>query len=190
MKARFSLLFAILFFVFNSSAVQSLERDFVYSVQGKTFSSHAICLKLLANYVNLPADVDFGAVPLLKHHQRGSDTCCGCNEARQIYAGYFIFRYKKGFPFLRNQIAYSKKYPNFQSYWPETSRRAEEINDTAVRLFTQLFETTALKTVTTTNKMGLLLIQSPSHFTSAIFCLFLSFLNVLDFPTILSYARI
>jgi len=46
------------------------------------------------------------------------------------------------YPFLQTHIAYAIKYPDLQSYWPETSEKAEQINAIATQLFKELFTTT------------------------------------------------
>lgn len=153
MKTRVLFLSIISFifsFISTPSLSHALERDFVYiakGAKGEILYSNELCLNFLQQYIPLPQHLELKTIPLLKKHQRYSETCPGCEMARQVYAGYFIFKYKRGYPFLGNQINYAKKYPNFEAYWPETSEKAENINNTAVRLFKDLFSTTALRTV-------------------------------------------
>ncbi len=110
MKIRLFFLSTILFVsAFIPYLSEALERDFVYSVKGKNLISNEICLDLLEEHIILPKHLDLSVVPLLKQHQRTSDVCFGCNTPRQVYAGYFTYRYQKVFTLLNNQIAYTKK---------------------------------------------------------------------------------
>ena len=79
-------------------------------------------------------------------NEEGDDVFSYCNKD-SIYSGYLHFRYNGDFPFLKRQIDYSKKYPNFEAYWPETSLKAYYLSEITVELFDNLVETTALKRV-------------------------------------------
>lgn len=145
MKSKFYFLLALFFVLFLIPfRLPSLERDFVYRANGKNFWSNEACINLLGQNMLLPTHLDLNVVPILKKHQKATGKCSGCDKPTELYAGYFLFRYKKGYPFLNNQIAYTKKYPNIQAYWPETSEKAEAINSIAVRLFKNLFSTTEI----------------------------------------------
>ena len=90
-------------------------------------------------------EIDINFVPASTKN-RYCNECSVCWDP-VVYSGYFHFRYKGGYPFLKRQIDYSKKYPQNQAYWPETSYRAEKISDVAVILFEDLVDSTALKKV-------------------------------------------
>jgi len=88
-------------------------------------------------------EIDIESIPSSDFHDYGCRTC----RNLPIYAGYFHFRYKGGYPFLKRQINYVKKYPNFEAYWPETSIKAANISDIAVTYFKNLTDNTALNKV-------------------------------------------
>lgn len=144
------------------SITYSLERDYAYSgayidddrdpedededgIYIYYYDSDELCYECFdaACYYETPSTckrkLDISAIPSV-------DECAACyNHA--IYSGYLHFRYKGGFPFLKRQIEYSKKYPQYQAHWPETSHKAEKISDIAVILFEDLIDSTALKKV-------------------------------------------
>ena len=88
-------------------------------------------------------EIDVNSIPASTNNRYYNECTVCWNPV--VYSGYFHFRYKEGYPFLIRQIDYSKKYPQNQAYWPETSYRAEEISDVAVILFEDLVDSTALK---------------------------------------------
>lgn len=63
--------------------------------------------------------------------------------AKPHYAGYFHYTINGKSPFLMRQLEFSKKYPYFEAYWPETSEKAENISEVACQLFKDLMESTA-----------------------------------------------
>lgn len=169
MKSRIIVLKFLLFVFFISInyTLQSLERDYFYNGWSITedqepdyysdgfgyyvYGSHELCkgcFRLLKRYTD---EVDVSAIPTLKKEQTYnwpySKLCCHCNQKPAFYSGYLHFLHDDSFPFLNRQIAYTKKYPNIQSYWPETSTKAEKINDFAVRSLKNLFESTKLSRV-------------------------------------------
>lgn len=75
------------------------------------------------------------------------DECVHCYEDFPIYAGYFHFRFNQDYPFLKKQIAYTKKYPAYNAYWPETSEKAENISNVAVAGFVELVNSTDLRKI-------------------------------------------
>lgn len=146
-----------------SEVSYALERDYAYTgyrIDGRqpyerdddnciyVYSSSELCYKCFkaASDYNFPysqeKELDISVIPPTVYWF--DDECSSC-ENRSLYAGYFHFRYKGGYPFLKKQIEYTKKYPHYQAYWPETSHRAEEISDRAVILFENLIDSTALQ---------------------------------------------
>jgi tetratricopeptide (TPR) repeat protein len=72
----------------------------------------------------------------------------GLNEiAQPHYAGYFHYTINGESPFLMRQLEFTKKYPYFEAYWPETSPKAENINEVACQLFEDLIKSTALSQI-------------------------------------------
>lgn len=64
-----------------------------------------------------------------------------------IYAGYLHFFYNEGHPFLERQINYTKKYPQYQAYWPETSQKASTICALACNGMNDIFNSTKLNII-------------------------------------------
>lgn len=161
-------IFILLLIFSNHSILQSLERDYFYDgwpmvddqepdyfddddIGHYVYGSHELCKKcfhLLKRYTD---EVDVSAIPNLKKEQTYnwpySKLCFYCNQNPAFYSGYLHFLHEDGFPFLNRQISYAKKYPNIQAYWPETSAKAEKINDFAVRSLKKLFKNTKLNRV-------------------------------------------
>ncbi len=174
MKTIFPLkLFFVLFLYFPFFS-QSLERDYCY--QGSYiyddqepdeyeedygniyyYSSNELCLSCFfeANWDQWTGgfpykhkkELNLDLIPVLNESQRYTCGCLACYEY-PIYSGYLHFRYKGDYPFLKRQIEYTNRYPKYQAYWPETSFKAEKINDIAVILFKDLVDSTVLKKVT------------------------------------------
>lgn len=91
--------------------------------------------------------LDLNVIPRIKNSD-GKASCCRCREQDRIYSGYLKFLYHgKINPFLEKQIAFTKKYPQYQAYWVETSEKAAKINDLAYTLFKELFANTSLAIV-------------------------------------------
>ncbi|MBS0621388.1 MAG: hypothetical protein JSR80_00295 [Verrucomicrobia bacterium] len=65
----------------------------------------------------------------------------------RVYSGYLHWTYRGGYPFLEKQLNYTRKYPNIQAYWVETSVKAAAINEMACKFFRGLVESTALRYV-------------------------------------------
>jgi hypothetical protein len=145
MHRRFAFfIFSLIIFIGISNQSFSLERDFVYRAKERNLWTNEACINFLDQNISLPKHLDLGVVPILKKHQKTSNGCVACQKPLEIYAGYFLFRYQRGYPFLNNQINFAKKYPKLQAYWPETSEKAEKINTVAIKLFKELFTTTVL----------------------------------------------
>lgn len=158
---------SFLIFITHPSVSYSLERDYAYSGgyigDGRYpedededgtyiyyYDSDELCYYHIneACFCCIPAgyrkEVDINTIPSVV--EGGYGECAACYD-RAVYSGYLHFRYKEDYPFLKRQIEYSKKYPQYQSYWPETSVKAEKISDIAVILFEDLIDKTALKKI-------------------------------------------
>lgn len=151
----------LLFFVFAvTTPSHALERDYSYS--GRSFGQSCddydddgFCLFLYesdefcfecfdracwSKFYKHKNHLDINAIPPNMH---SLTTCSVCWDPT-VYSGYLHFRYKNDCPFLKRQIAYAKKYPGRQHYWPETSEKALKINDLAISLFRNLINSSAL----------------------------------------------
>ncbi|NGX42073.1 MAG: hypothetical protein K940chlam7_00349 [Chlamydiae bacterium] len=121
------------------------NEDYTYS-----YNSNELCYRCFdrACWHSFPLkhkkELDIGVIPPIVNQT--CNECWWCCDP-VVYVGYFHFRHKGGYPFLKRQIEYSRKYPHHQAYWPETSHRAEKISDVAVVLFENLIDSTALKKV-------------------------------------------
>lgn len=83
----------------------------------------------------------------LKYLPQRECFCRICQDYQSTYTGYIDFLYKGGWPFLKRQIEYTKKYPTYQAYWTETSDKAKNISNIAYDGFYKLFESTSLKKI-------------------------------------------
>lgn len=165
--------FCILFFlscllILSPICSYSLERDYMYSGcdldDGRDpdeededgdyiyyYRSNELCYECFNRACNddfplkYRREFNSGFIPPIVSQKYNE--CSSCYTSNVIYSGYFHFRYKGDYPFLKRQIDYSKKYPQYQAYWPETSHKAEKISDVAVILFEELINSTALKKV-------------------------------------------
>lgn len=160
--------------IFSPDFSYSLEREYAYSgayidddrdpdeedEDGNNiyyYSSNELCYNCFneACFYGMPSihekELDIHAIPPALRSLYDECAAC-CNH--KIYSGYLHFRYKGDYPFLKRQIAYSKKYPQYQAYWPETSHKAEKISDIAVILFEDLIDSTALKKVTSQSRLS------------------------------------
>jgi hypothetical protein len=112
------------------------------------------CFRMLGRYKQ---EVDVSAIPNLSaehtHNWPKTKDCHYCHLGPVFYSGYLHFLHNDEFPFLNRQINYSKKYPTYQSYWPETSSKAEKINDYAIKSLEILFTITELNQVWTVRSL-------------------------------------
>lgn len=147
----------------------SLERDYIYSGNHMEYRypeiddygddvyyyySDELCYSCFQDACfnefpwNHQKELDIKVIPsVVNSHYNIYYDCNSCSNPC-IYSGYLHLRYKGGYPFLKRQIQYTKKYPKIQAYWPETSYKAEQLSEVAVVLFEDLIDTTALKRVT------------------------------------------
>lgn len=161
-------LFLACLILFSHSSLYSLERDYYYDgcpieedqepdyiddddEEHYLYASNGLCkdcFRMLKRYMN---ELDVSIIPNLKERQTfywpHETKCFYCRSNPAFYSGYLHFLHNDGFPFLKRQIDYTKKYPDAQSYWPETSTKAEKISEFTVRALKDLFSNTELKQV-------------------------------------------
>ncbi|MGA8165618.1 MAG: hypothetical protein WB791_11480 [Waddliaceae bacterium] len=155
---KFILLFVILLTPFS---IQAMQRDYYYDgwpieddqepdytdedgEEHFVYASNELCKQCFGMGIYTDK-LDITVIPPLKKRHilnwPRRKSCSYCN-GEPFYCGYLHFMHKKAFPFLKKQINYTKKYPNYQAYWPETSVKAEKISNMAVKALENLFSET------------------------------------------------
>ena len=144
--------------------------DYIYY-----YNSNKLCYRCFdrACWYSFPLEhekeLDISVIPPISN--QAYNECSSCYDNPAIYSGYLHFQYKGNYPFLKRQVEYSKKYPQNQAYWPETSYRAEKISDIAVVLFENLIDSTALKRVKQRSNLSNNFITNSWYFESLGFTL-------------------
>ncbi|MGA8164677.1 MAG: tetratricopeptide repeat protein [Waddliaceae bacterium] len=137
-----------------------MERDYLYEglyvFEGEEeenekyhYKSNDLCKACFLKTCSYSEDLtpgQIGRIPNLLPEE-GMNVCIACG-GEAFYSGYLHFRYRKTYPFLERQLAYQEKYPLIETYWPETSLEAQQINEMFVPLLQELFEMTMLYTWT------------------------------------------
>lgn len=124
--------------------------------------------------------VSWGSIP----HIGWDGNCVVCenyeakkNIRKPVYSGYIQLTYNKGYPFLKRQIEYTKKYPNYQAYWPETSIKARNINNIACKKLEILFDLSALKKIKNSSKLQQEFPSGSWYFDTLGYCLHISLVS-------------
>lgn len=141
----YAFIILILFLILDGGELEGLHRDNVESPYF-TYLCPNCLFDLKSTFVKIPSkDVDKN-IHLIPHSRGKTCQRCNCLFGRLrdgIYVPYIYREYY--FEFLEDYLNYCSDNKSCQCYWPEVSKQAAEINDTAYGLFFDLFETTLLR---------------------------------------------